>query len=88
MRLVHAPEVVHDTVEDRAVLVDPAGQELITLNPTGSTIWHALDGQHDDEALADLLHAANPDVERDTILTDVRSFLGVLLDEGLAVRAD
>lgn len=87
MQLVRAPEVVHDVVEDRAVLVDPSGQELITLNATGSAVWQALDGARDDEALADLLHAQHPDVARDTILADVRGFLDVLLDEGLATKA-
>jgi Coenzyme PQQ synthesis protein D (PqqD) len=42
-----ADSVLCETVGGRAVLIDAAGNELITLNPVGSLVWAELDGRRD-----------------------------------------
>jgi Tfp pilus assembly ATPase PilU len=86
MRYQQAPDVVHDVVEDRAVLVDPDGQELITLNRTGSLLWAALDGTRDESGLADLLAEHHPEIPREQLESDVATFLQQLVSERLVER--
>ncbi len=69
------PDVVHEVIDGRAVLVDAAGTELITLNEAGSLIWAELDGATD---LA-TLYRAFPQWSSD----DVDAFLAELADAGL-----
>ena len=55
-RLQRSADVVFDVVVDRAILLDGAGTELITLNAVGTVVWHELDGRRGaDDLAADLL---------------------------------
>lgn len=86
MALRRAPGVVYDEVGGRAVLIDADGHEMITLNPTGTLVWHALDGTRDVEAIAAHVHdEVDSEVSRERIEQDVRSFLDELAGEGLVV---
>jgi hypothetical protein len=76
--------VVFDTVDDKAVLVDPSGRELITLNRVGTLVWQLLDGSRD---LADLSRAVATDfpaVPADRVAADVEAFVTELALLGLA----
>jgi len=75
--------VVFDTVDGKAVLVDPAGKELITLNPVGTAVWNLLDGERDIASLAHAVGAEFPTVPVDRIAADVEAFVAELGRLGL-----
>ena len=69
------------------MLIAPAGEEVIVLNPTGSTLWDALADPNgsDADALAKHLAAAHPSVAAEVLAADVDAFLAELQDAGLVV---
>ena len=77
------PGVVSDVIEGKAVLVDAAGRELITLNSVGTIVWEALDGRRDVAGLCDVVAARYPSTPRTQVETDVGSFLAELSGLGL-----
>ncbi len=78
-----APRVLYDTLDERAVLIDAQGTELITLNALGTRVWQALDGARDDEAITGEITARFADVDPRRITDDVHGFLDELLQLGL-----
>ena len=83
--LRRAQDVVYEVVAGRAVLIDPAGVELITLNPVGTLVWQALDGDGEGDA-ATLTQRLLPEFEGVTaeqLERDIEAFLNELLDLGL-----
>ncbi len=78
-----SPEVTYEVVDGRAVLVDGAGIELITLNPVGTLVWNALDGEQDAAALAESLAGRFEGVTRDQLETDIVEFLSELASSRL-----
>ena len=87
-RLQRSADVVFDVVVDRAILLDGAGTELITLNAVGTVVWHELDGRRDaDELAADLLDRF-VGVEFDELRADIAAFLDELAALGLVGRRD
>ena len=83
----HADHVIWEVTGSRAVLLDPEGTELITLNPVGTLVWDAIDGVPPD-AIADLLLPQFEGVSREQLATDVRTFLDDLEELGVIVPAD
>lgn len=75
--------VVFEVVDDRAVLVDPSGSELITLNPVGSLIWEALAEPTDAESITERLLPKFEDVTRDELHADIIAFIEELTELGL-----
>ncbi|MBA3956158.1 MAG: PqqD family protein [Acidimicrobiia bacterium] len=55
MRPRRSPDVTYEIVDGRAMLIDAAGTEIITLNPVGSLVWSALDGERGVAGLAEHL---------------------------------
>ena len=88
MGLRRAQDVVFEVVDGRAILIDAEGKELITLNPVGSLVWNALDGERDVAAVADHLLPTFEGVTKAQLESDVGKFLGEMSDEGLVVEAD
>jgi hypothetical protein len=88
MGLRRAPDVTFEIVDGRAILIDTTGTELITLNPVGTLVWNALDGERDAAAVAEELLPTFEGVTRDQLKTDVATFLAEMSDEGLVVEAD
>ena len=86
MRFRRSPDVSYEVVEGRAVLVDGAGSELITLNPVGTLVWNALDGERDAAALADHLIGTFDDVSRAELEADIVEFLSELDACGLVTQ--
>jgi hypothetical protein len=82
-----SPEVTYEIVEGRAMLVDPSGTELLTLNPVGTLVWEALDGKRDIEELIDQLLPQFVDVSREELEQDVVEFLEELESSELIVDA-
>jgi len=75
--------VVFEVVDGRAVLVDPSGSELITLNPVGSLIWNALAEPTDADAIATRLLPEFDDVTHEQLHADIVEFLRELGELGL-----
>ena len=82
-----ADHVIWEVTGSRAVLLDPDGTELITLNPVGTLVWDAIDGLPPD-AITDLLLPRFEGVTREQFATDVRTFLDELEELGVIVPAD
>lgn len=80
--------VLHDMLDDRAVLVTADGKEVVTLNPVGSLVWQALQEPADVDALADALAGHFPDVDGAVLHRDVEAFVGSLLQAGLITTRD
>ncbi|MET0908894.1 MAG: PqqD family protein [Ilumatobacteraceae bacterium] len=86
-RLQRSADVVFDVVVDRAILLDGAGEELITLNAVGTVVWNELDGRRDAAELAADLLDRFVDVGFDELRADIAAFLDELAVLGLAVDA-
>ena len=84
---MRADDVIFEVTGGRAVLLDGAGAELITLNPVGTVVWQALDGRRSPAALADDLHASFSGVRLDQLTTDITAFVAELRALGLVVDA-
>lgn len=70
-----ADNVLFEMVDDRAVLIDADGRELITLNRVGTLVWNALDGRRDAATLAaDLVRQLNG-VTVSTLEQDIATFV-------------
>jgi hypothetical protein len=80
--------VVYEVVDGQAVLVDPAGAELITLNRVGTLVWQELDGRRDTEELVAVLVETFDDAPADEIARDVVAFLAELEAGALISRGD
>lgn len=86
--LNRSPFVKYETVDGQAVLVDPEGRELLTLNEVGTLVWEAIDGTRDEGQLVALLAHRFPEVERSQIETDVGTFIVELRSSGLVTEAE
>jgi len=82
-----ADHVIWEVTGSRAVLLDPDGSELITLNPVGTIIWDAIDGRPPD-AITDVVHPQVEGVTREQLAADVRVFLAELAELGVIVPTD
>jgi hypothetical protein len=83
MRVWRAADVLFEVVDGTAVLVDPHGRELFTLNVVGSMVWEALADHHDAAELAAHLEPRVGGVERDRLREDISEFLDELRAAGL-----
>jgi coenzyme PQQ synthesis protein D (PqqD) len=88
MPLRRSPDVTYEVVDDRAMLLDPAGRELITLNPVGSVVWETLDGTLDVAGITDRLLPLFDGVTRDQLAHDVELFVAELRASELIVDVD
>jgi hypothetical protein len=77
--------VLSQLVDGRAMLISPAGTEVLVLNPTGTAVWDALAEGGDCESLTNALHAAHPAVAVEALRGDVTAFLAELEGAGLVV---
>ena len=82
-RIERADGVTYDVVDGRAILIDPRGEELITLNPVGTMVWEALDGRRDADELAALLAQRLKGVDVGQAREDVTRFVADLHGLGL-----
>ncbi|MEY2450913.1 MAG: hypothetical protein QOD92_487 [Acidimicrobiaceae bacterium] len=83
-----SPHVVYEVVDGQAVLVDPEGVELITLNAVGTVVWEELDGEREAADLAADLLARFEGVTRSQLETDIAEFLSEVDAVGLVSRRD
>ena len=78
-----AAGVSYEVVEGQAVVIDPEGRELITLNEVGTQIWEQLDGERGVTELVDSLLGNFDGVSRDEFERDVRAYLDELREAGI-----
>jgi hypothetical protein len=88
VRVRRADDVVFEVVDGRAILVDPAGTELITLNPVGTLVWDALAEPRDERDIVDELSGRFRAVAPDELARDCARFLDELRDLGVVASAD
>lgn len=72
-----SPAVIYETVDGRAVLVDPDATEIITFNAVGTLVWQALDGTR---GVPELATAIAPGLEGVT-LPELEHDIGEFLNE-------
>ena len=77
-----AAGVAYEIVDGQAVVMDPDGTELVTLNDVGTRIFEALDGR-DLDALVDDLLPGFEGVTRADLARDVAEFVTELQEAGL-----
>jgi len=82
-----SPRVVYEVVDGQAVLVDPEGVELLTLNEVGTLIWEALDGRRGPDELAADLVGRFDGVTAEAFARDIAAFLDEVEAAGLVVPA-
>jgi hypothetical protein len=87
MAFQRSPLVVYEVVDGQAVLVDPAGVELLTLNEVGTLVWEQLDGRRDAEHLAADLVGIFSGVTAEELARDIAEFLAEVESAGLVVPA-
>lgn len=78
-------EVTYEVVDDRAVLVDPDGVEIIVLNPVGTLVWEALDGSRDHAQVVAHVLAKVTGATEEEVGHDVTTFLTQLDEAGLLI---
>ncbi len=78
-----AAGVSYEVIDGEAVVIDPDGQELITLNGVGTLVWEHLDGERGVTELVDVLLPQLDGVSRDELDRDVRTYLDELRAAGI-----
>jgi len=87
MAMQRTPDVTYEVVDGRAMIVDPSGREILTLNPVGTLVWEALDGALDVDGLTDRLLPQLTGVTRDVLRRDVAAFVDELTTGGLIAES-
>ena len=85
MRASRADDVLYEVVDGQAVLVDPGGMELLTLNEVATLIWEALEYCDEPETLAAYLMPRLSGVGDEQLEVDIAGFLEQLRARGLVV---
>src|SRR5438876_94714 len=83
-----SPGVAYDVLDGQAVLIDPVGLEMLTLNAVGTLVWNELDGEKDVPELANAVLGRVTGVGLDALVADVGAFVASLEDAGLVVVGD
>ena len=82
-----AAGVTYEIIEGQAVVIDPEGRELITLNDVGTMIWENLDGNRGVTELVDELLGNFDGVSHEEFEADVVAYLAELREAGIVERA-
>lgn len=86
MLVERAPGTASEVVGTRSLVVDAEGRQVLTLSPTGSMVWDAIDGTRDVAALAQLLVDRTTGGSIEQAERDVAAFVAALLDANLVRR--
>lgn len=88
MPVRRSPDVIHEAVDGRAMLVSPDGSELISLNAVGTMVWELLDTGAAAGEIAAQLHPRFDDVAIEDLERDIHTFLDSLREQGLVQETD
>ena len=80
------PGLIETDLESELVLLDPATQQMFSLNPTGRTLWFALREHPLRDAVAQV--AEQFDVSLEQATADALALVGDLRDAGLLQRVE
>ncbi len=75
--------MTYEVIDGQAVVLDPEGRELVTLNEVGTQIWEHLDGHRGLTELVDDLSGNFDGVSRAEFERDVRGYLDELREAGI-----
>ncbi len=75
--------MTYEIIDGQAVVIDPDGRELVTLNEVGTQIWEHLDGRRGVSELVDELLGNFDGVTREQFEADVIAYLDELRDAGI-----
>ena len=75
---------LHQVIDGQAMLISPAGDEVVVLNGTGTMVWEALASHGDLDSLVAAVCSAHPTADPTVVATDVEGFLDELVVAGLA----
>ena len=80
--LKRSPDAAYRVYDGQATIVLPSHASVHVLNPIGSFIWENLDGS---ASLSQILERVldEYDITREAAETDLRQFVGSLLDQGM-----
>jgi hypothetical protein len=84
---VNTPNVVHETIDGEAILLDLKTGSYFSLDGSGAIIWEFIDKTGDWQQVIRLLTANNPDKSA-LVSASVTGFVEELVKEGLLVKAD
>jgi len=88
MALKRSPEVIHEAVDQPAMLVPPDGSELIWLNAAGTMVWDLLAMPADARGLAAQLHPRFEEIPLEELERDIEAFLDSMRERGLVQESD
>jgi hypothetical protein len=88
MKPRRSSRVTYEVIDGQAVLLDPDGVELLTLNRVGTLVWEALDGHHDAAELAGVLIDQLDGVTLVQLERDIRAFFDEIVDARLVDVGD
>ncbi|MBN1883827.1 MAG: PqqD family protein [Deltaproteobacteria bacterium] len=78
------PGLVLRTEEDGAFLFDPLDDILVCVNETGLEVVRSLEEGRSMDQIIERLTDLYPDIERESLIADVDSFVQKLVERGLA----
>jgi predicted thioredoxin/glutaredoxin len=81
-------DVTFEVFDGLAVLVDPRGVEMITLNRVGTLVWQELDRAKTVNELVAAILPTLAGTTADELERDIRTFLQELVGTGLVVTTD
>ena len=73
-----------EELDDELVVMELESRAIVTLNPTGRLIWEMLDGATTCGEIQALIGDAFPDVDGDSLKTDIQAVLDTLVATRLA----
>ena len=68
---------------DEMVIMSAKDSTLFTLNPVGTAIWNAADGQSTLEQIVEQKVCGEFEVEREEAMADAQAFVGELAEHGI-----
>ena len=68
-----------EELDDELVVMEVESQAIVTLNPTGRLVWEMLDGAATCDEIQALIADAFPDVDGDSLKSDIQAVLDTLV---------
>ena len=84
---VNAPNVVHETIDGEAILLDLKTGNYFSLDGSAALIWEFIDKTGSWSEAVNLMTAANK-AQKDSISASVKGFVEKLVEEKLLVKAN
>ena len=85
-RYRHNPDVIETDLERELILLDPATQEMFSLNEMGRVVWRALVEHTAGDIVAMIVE--RHEVAAEQAGADVRALISGLVEAGLLIPAD